>query len=148
VTEPPYPSVADLVDGRGILQPFERLATDLIRTAEPASIERTRDVIQINCEPAEIGPIILVTPDAVDFRLPTLAWSHPGIPSPSSISWRRIDLESAMSGDPAKLIRSARSARKRQFQTCRYCGLRVPPEHRHGKELCHGCASEHYGIVY
>ena len=143
-----YPSIDQLLAGDGLLQPFERIAADLIRVADVLLVERTRDSIQIDCAPAEIGPIILVTPDAVDFRFPSLDWVHPGIPSPSSISWRRVDLEAAYSGDMHALLRSARTARKRQFGTCRYCGNKVPPEHRHARDCCHGCAEQHLGVVH
>lgn len=143
-----YPSIDQLLAGDGLLQPFERIAADLIRVADVLLVERTRDSIQIDCAPAEIGPIILVTPDAVDFRLPSLDRVHPGIPSPSSISWRRLDLEAAYSGDMNTLLRSARTARKRQFLTCRYCGSKVPPEHRHARDCCHGCAEQHLDVVH
>jgi len=45
-------------------QPFETVAAELIGLVGPAMVERTRDAIQINCEPEEIGPVLLVTPVA------------------------------------------------------------------------------------
>ena len=143
-----YPSIAQLLSRGSELQHFERVAADLIREAKYPYAERTREAIQIYCEPADIGPVILVTPDAVEFRLPTLAWPHPGIPSPSSRLWRRVDLDDFDSVDLASLLKSARAARRRQFNKCRYCGRKVPPEHRHSPYVCHGCAEQHLHVVH
>jgi len=137
-----------LYENSRIRQPFEEVAVELIGLAGPSSVERTRDAIQINCEPEEIGPVILVTPDAVEFRLPTLAWPHPGIPAPSSRLWRRVDLDDFDSVDLSSLLKSARAARRRQFHVCRYCGRKVPPEHRHSQDVCHGCAEQHLDVVH
>jgi hypothetical protein len=143
-----YLSIDQLLSRGAGLQHFERVAADLIREAKYPYAERTRDAIQIYCEPADIGPVIPVTPDAVEFRLPTLAWPHPGTPTPSSRLWRRVDLEAAYSGDMHALLRSAWTARKRHLLTCRYCGNKVPPEHRHARDCCHGCAEQHLGFVH
>jgi len=77
----------------GRRQPFENVAVELIRIVGPATVERTRDVVQINCEPEEMGPVILVTPEALEFRLPTVRWVHPGLPVPASQLWRRVTYE-------------------------------------------------------
>jgi hypothetical protein len=141
-------SIQRLYGNSGIRQLFEEVAAELIGLVGQATVERTRDAVQINCEPEEIGPVVLVTPEAIEFRLPTVRWLHPGLPVPTSQLWRRITYEFAPPEGLAKLIASSRAARKRQFKTCRYCRNRVPPEHRHGGDVCHGCAEQHLGIVH
>ena len=105
-----YPSIAQLLSRGSELQHFERVAADLIREAKYPYAERTRDAIQIYCEPADIGPVILVTPDAVEFWLPTLTLPHPGIPRASRL-WRRVDFDEFDSVDLASLLKSARAVR-------------------------------------
>lgn len=142
-----YPSIDQLLSRVSGLQRFERVAADLIREAKYPYAERTRDAIQIYCEPADIGPVILVTPNAVEFWLPTLTLPHPGIPRASRL-WRRVDFDEFDSVDLASLLKSARSARRRQFNKCRYCGRKVPPEHRQSPDVCHGCAEQHMHVVH
>lgn len=38
--------------------------------------------------------------------------------------------------------------RKRQYQKCKFCSDKVPPEHRFDERVCHTCASEQFGVVY
>jgi hypothetical protein len=128
--------------------PFQKMAEDLAQLLNPCRAERTREAILIIGEPEEIGPVVLVTPEAVEFRLPVVRWLGPHTPVPTSVLWRRVDLDEVAVGDLAKLITDARRARKRQFRTCRYCGRRTPPEHRHEKDVCHGCAEQHLGVVH
>jgi hypothetical protein len=100
-------SIHRLYENSGIRQLFEEIAAELIGLAGPATIERTRDAIQLSCQPEEIGPVVLVTPEAVEFRLPTIRYVHPGLPLPSSQLWRRITFEFAPPEDLAKLIASS-----------------------------------------
>jgi hypothetical protein len=39
-------------------------------------------------------------------------------------------------------------SRKRQYKTCQFCGEKTPPEHRINSNTCHGCATEHFGVIY
>jgi hypothetical protein len=57
-----------------------------------ASIQRTRDVYRFTIDDPE-GVIVLVTPDEVDIRLPTIEWTrgYAG-PVPSSRRWRGLPL--------------------------------------------------------
>jgi hypothetical protein len=43
-----------------------------------------------------------------------------------------------------RLLRS----RRRSFTWCRYCARQIPPEDRYSQNICHGCASIWYGVVY
>lgn len=140
-------SIFKLYDAGGSgLQFFEKVAAELIETVDKAQVDRVRDVIQIRCEPEDIGPVILVTPEAVEFRLPTLNWMV--IPIETSCLWRRVLHDETPREDLKKLIALARTTRRKQFRTCRHCGRKVPPERRHGADVCHGCAERHLGIVH
>jgi hypothetical protein len=46
------------------------------------------------------------------------------------------------------LLMKTITSRKRQYRKCQFCGENVPVEHRFDKDTCHGCASEHFGVVY
>ena len=45
-------------------------------------------------------------------------------------------------------IEAGLATRAAEFATCRYCGRRVAAEHRISSDVCHGCASEHEGVVF
>ena len=110
-------------------------------------IERTRDAIQIDVND-ERGVVVLVTPEALEIRLPTVEWtcgSHG--PAASSRLWRRVKAENLSDEGLSELLQKASAARAAEFKKCRYCGELVPPERRTGR-ACHGCASGHEGIVY
>jgi hypothetical protein len=38
--------------------------------------------------------------------------------------------------------------RKRQHKTCQFCKKKFPPERLFDSSSCHGCATEHFGIIY
>lgn len=46
------------------------------------------------------------------------------------------------------LLMKTINSRKRQYRKCQYCGEKVAIEHRFDQNTCHGCASEHFGVVY
>lgn len=47
-----------------------------------------------------------------------------------------------------ELLMKTMNTRKRQYKECQFCGEKVATEHRFDKNTCHGCASEHLGVVY
>lgn len=125
----------------------ERNAERVMALMPGGSIERTRDSIQIDTG-GERGLVILVTPEAIELRLPTVEWtggSHG--PATSSRLWRRLKLEKLSDESLSELLQKAFAARAAEFKKCRYCGEFFPPEHRTGR-ACHGCASDQEGIVY
>jgi hypothetical protein len=57
-----------------------------------STIERTRDCIQIDCGGKE-GIVILVTPEAIELRLPTIEWTRGAYgPAASSRLWKRVEI--------------------------------------------------------
>lgn len=131
----------------GELRQFERFVLRVLDVLHDARVERARDVVQIT-ENDERGIIVFVTPEAIELRLPTLEWPHPGIPGPCSHLWKRVMWDRISDAELSQLLQEAQQARARQFTTCRFCGQQVPPEHRHERDVCHGCAEAHLGIVH
>jgi hypothetical protein len=129
----------------------EHHAREVLGLLPDATFERTRDVFQIESRPdAEDGLVLLVTAEAIEIRLPITEWvcgSHG--PAPSSRLWRRVpwDKARARKTGVAGLIESARCARRREFFTCPYCKCRVSRRNS-AAGACHGCASEHLGVVF
>jgi len=119
----------------------------LVQSERITHLERTRDAIQIQIDD-ERGIVVLVTPEAFEFRVPTVEWTCGAYgPAESSRLWRRIESDEIEEGDLDELLREALAARAAEFVKCRHCGERFPPEHRTGG-ACHGCASLHDGVVY
>ena len=115
-----------------------------------ASVSRTRDAVQLDAEFEDGGVSVLVTPEAVELRLPTVEWTtgYAG-PVASSRLWKRVLWTSIAASDEqlAALIEQALARRRREYATCRFCRGRVPREHRIGR-ACHGCASGHGLAVF
>jgi len=113
-----------------------------------SSIERTRDCIQINCG-VETGIVILVTPESIEIRLPTVEWTGGAYgPVRSSKFWKRINESKINDEKLGNLLKEALKGRLSEFKTCRYCEKSFPPEHRHSEDVCHGCAERHLGVVH
>ena len=126
----------------------ERNALRVLRLVTATSVERTRDVIQVDVGD-ECGIVIVVTPDTIELRLPTIEWIHGAYgPRPSSRPWTRLDPDQLDDSELLASIDQARAAREAEFTVCRYCGLSFPPEHRIAEDVCHGCASAHEGVVF
>ena len=132
----------------GDLRGFEQVAATILSLSPAAEISRTRDAIQIDWGEYEDGVVILLTPDAIEFRLPSVDWVHPGIPERTSQLWKRAEIDELDDKDLVAWIMKARQARKRQFKKCQFCGEMVPPEHRFDGQTCHGCASDKYEVDY
>jgi hypothetical protein len=133
---------------------LEVLADVLLNILPGAISMRTRDVIQIDYR-GEQGITILLTPEVLEMRLPTIIWTQGAHgPVPSSRLWKRLPL--ARVGDPnelgtldrlQELTKACLERRSREFKLCRYCKEKFPIERMSGR-ACHGCASHHLGVVY
>ena len=108
--------------------------------------ERTRDVIQLT-EPDDRGVVVVVTPDSIEVRRPSLEWidSHRAVPSSRHLA--RLDIASDEVAIAHAVI-AARAAREAEFLRCRFCGDTFPPERRHSADVCHACAENHMGVVH
>ena len=129
---------------------FERLAARVLNLLPIASVQRTRDCIQL-AEPHDPGIVVLLTPAALEIHLPTLEWEDPHSPRDSITLYRRFPFREL---DPDKLrdlLNQARDARQAQFRPCHFCQRATPPEHAHDMEgmyACHGCCERELGIVH
>ncbi len=132
---------------------FERVASALTVALPGASTSRTRDAIQIEYL-GERGVVLLLTPDALEIRLPTVDWtSGTYAPQTSSVLFSRIvfaDLPTNANECEVEVLDAIEAAvghRQAQFKECRFCKLEFPPEHM-TEDACHNCASKHLGLVY
>jgi len=118
-----------------------------------AKMERTRDFYQFTQEDPE-GFVVLVTPEVIEFRLPTVEWTqgYAGPVACSRMLKRAMYKHKGMS--PKKLhtlIQWGRDARRAETKPCCECGEPTPPEHAHeieGDWICHGCSERFRGIVH
>jgi hypothetical protein len=136
----------DLYPASGFRQ-VERNALKVLDLMPLGRLTRTRDVIQID-DGGERGLSVLVTAEAIEFRLPMVEWTA-GAYGPASCTrlWKRYQFAALSDKRLASLIRAATEARRNEFISCRYCQRLIPTEHRNG-DVCHGCAERHEGIVH
>lgn len=147
-------------DSRARIDPDGRYPAEGLRAVEAnaervlgllpgAAVTRTRDAIQIDSG-GQRGITVLVTAEAFELRLPTEEWVHDPCPPPAECSclWRRVKAAGLSDEKLATLLKEARQARLDQFKKCKHCGEEFPPERRHSRNVCHGCASQHEGVVY
>ena len=130
------------------LRQVDTMALRVIGYLPHATVTRTRDAIQIDANGAE-GIVVLVTREALEFRLPTVEWTMGAYgPAYSSRLWKRVKADSVNDTRLRELLDAAQYARSAEFQTCRYCGQKFPPEHRINKNTCQSCASQYEHVVY
>src|SRR5258708_7323836 len=87
------------IDPEGLYQvsgltQVEAHALRVVRLLPRHRMERTRDVFQFT--PWSIdheAPILIVSLEFLELRLPRSEWPHPNIPAASSRFWRRVDWE-------------------------------------------------------
>ncbi|WP_050632211.1 hypothetical protein [Bacillus andreraoultii] len=74
----------------------------------------------------------------------------PGVYKKHSLSWETLQSLSKVEQQEMilELLMKTINTRKRQYRKCQFCGEKVAVEHRFAKDTCHGCASEHFGVVY
>ncbi len=132
------------------LRQVEQRALEMLEALPGASLARTRDVIEIS-HLDDRGIVVLVTAEAVELRLPTVEWTK-GAYGPAyasrlwkRVTWKKLDGEEGLL---LSLLTEAIERRAAEFRECKYCGQLVPPEYQHGKNVCHGCAEEHLGVVH
>ena len=68
----------------------EHLALLVLKYLPEAEVTRTRDVIQLD-HGGERGIVVLITPEAIEVRLPTIEWTKGAYgPAKTSRLWKRI----------------------------------------------------------
>lgn len=136
------------------LRTVDKVAIHVHRLLSNCVVERTRDVYQFTVDDPG-GLVVLVTPDVVEFRLPTVEWTW-GYAGPvcSSRPFKRLRIASTSQpaeGKLGRLIEQTRRARLSETRPCAYCQRPTPPEHAHAIDsdwVCHGCAERYRGIVH
>jgi hypothetical protein len=130
-----------------------RLGNRVLALLPGATMRPTGSDLQIEHDyDGETRVVVVITPTALELRLPTVIWEGPQSPVPSTRLWRRIgepDLTGLNDTRLQLLLEAAKEARAAEWATCRYRQARVPVEHRlDGRDLCHGCASGHEGVCF
>lgn len=130
--------------------PFERWAAQLLQHLPEAKIERTHDAIQLTTGDFrdESGLVILLSPDAIEFRLPILIWVGPHEPAHTSRLWQRLVLNELSETQLPELITAARFQQKQNFGDCKYCGKRNPSGWMFRSDICESCAESKLGIIH
>jgi hypothetical protein len=101
-------------------------------------------------------PSIYVQPtmDGIQFGYHSIYWEgHQPIPTLKKkhlLSWESLAPLSYKQQEELviDLLLKTIASRKRQYQTCQFCGEKVSSEHLFNKKTCHGCATEHFGVIY
>lgn len=130
----------------------EKLALRVLRLIPVKGVERTRDAIQIesydDLTAENSGIIVLVTPEAIEIRLPTVEWTK-GCHGPalSTCLWQRVDAEGLKDKHLGQLLHTAQQVRTGMFRPCRYCKQVLPPEERVRYNVCYRCGARHLSIV-
>jgi hypothetical protein len=95
------------------------------------------------------GIVVRVTETSIEVRLPTMVWQGGAYdPVVTTRPWRTLPMAELTDDALSKVFEEGKMTRKEKFVPCRFCGVPTPPEHRFGEDVCHGCASKHFGIVY
>ncbi|MGB9926920.1 MAG: hypothetical protein ACPK85_00790 [Methanosarcina sp.] len=129
------------------LRRVEANAERILIQLPESTIERTRDCIQIDYG-GEEGIIILVTPETIELRLPTVEWTMGSYgPVASSRLWKRVEVSEITDRELETLLKETLKECQKQFKNCRSCKKRFRPEHMHG-DVCHACAEKHLGVVH
>lgn len=115
-------------------------------------LEMTSDLGQINFGGVDEGALVyLFLPDAVEVRHRVVDWPLPSAPVMTTELWKRFPLAGLDAGVLLRAIVEARKAWQRKLRRCVHCRESFPPGRRltvSKRTVCHGCATEHEGIVF
>jgi hypothetical protein len=136
---------------------FEEVATVVVCEILPGCThERTRDAIQIHFG-GDKGISVLLTPESLEIRLPTLAWTRSHHAVESSRLFRKFRLqklrETGGLTEWSPTVHAALMAgiekRAREFRSCRFCKLSLPRELMLlPQKVCYDCAEQHLGVIF
>lgn len=111
-------------------------------------VARTRDVYEFIDEHV----VVIVTPETVEARLPTVEWAGPHSPVSCSLPAKRMKLGRAEDGGAlASMISEVIARRQQEIRPCDVCSHPTEPEHAHkmfGKYVCHSCAEREFHIAH
>ena len=129
---------------------FEQWAAQVSQLLPEAKVDRTTEVIQLTTGDFrdELGVVILLSPEAMELRLPTLNWDGPYTPVKTSCLWQRLALNELKKSQLPRLIAEAQAQQQQSFFNCKYCGQRNPEGWMHSPDVCQSCAEKELGIVH
>jgi hypothetical protein len=128
-------------------------ATERMLTLWPsAEVDRTRDVVQIDCHDTEgLILVVIVTPEACEFRLPSAYWDSANRMCPSSRLWKRVRHSRLSKPAIRRILEDAEREREAHSTRCRcrFCGDLVPPEFvlEVDSSVCCRCALRELGVA-
>lgn len=128
------------------------LAKEFAEAVSEHRLETTSDLAQITFGGEDEGGLVfLFLPDAVEVRHRIVDWPLPSAPVLTTELWKRLPLRTL---DVAGLLRAVVDAQKawqRKLRRCVHCRELLPPG-RHltvsKRTVCHGCATEHEGVIF
>jgi hypothetical protein len=139
------------------LRAVDRMAMRIGQLLPESVIERTRDIYQFTVRDPG-GLVVVVTPEAVEFRLPTVDWtSECSTPLPVSRPFKRLrtagkpePVDAKLDGKLDRLIQETRHSVSRNFVSTPAAKKHTPPEHGvtlDGEWTCHGCAGHNAEVA-
>lgn len=91
----------------------------------------------------------------LEFGFESVQWIDGHTPMPYmfkkyTLNWEEIEVLNKEEQQEVilNLLMKTINSRKRQYRKCQFCKEKVAIEHRFDKNTCHGCASQHFGVVY
>lgn len=85
-------------------------------------------------------------PDSTVISVCAISWPSPGEPHSTWVEARRLSVAATASEVQSALARLL--ADRKYFRRCRYCGERTPLGCMHDRDVCQGCATKHFGVIY
>lgn len=84
-----------------------------------------------------------------------LVWNSPAMPDMLGVThhillWEHLAelSDSEKAAEIKESIIMVAEFRKRQYQQCKFCNTKTLPEHLFEDDVCQGCASVHFGVMY
>ena len=140
--------------GRRDIDDLARRSVEMLRSLHlsPSVIIERAIRVRRTIDGAEVEVTIVLTPEAVEVRLPAGYWNGPAELVRCNRPWKRLSWEEIEAGDGfestiCSLVEEGLAERAAEYFTCRYCGESIPPEHGDG-DACYGCRSKYEGVDY
>jgi hypothetical protein len=143
-------SWADLTTLRQIA--LAREVRSLMPPRTACSLAETSDVAELVCGERDEGSlVVLFLPERIEFRFLVVLWPLPHSPQLDTCRWREVAMSKADAASVLQAIGEWPKAWKRRLRRCKHCRELLPPERLmwiEKKRVCHGCATEHEGVIF
>lgn len=131
------------------------LATEvrqLLVVRDKVKFEQTADLAQLVIGDRDEGSIAaFFLPERIEVRFLVVHWPLPHTPYVGTRLWKSVDVFDVDASDVLALLAEAPKAWKRHLRRCTYCRELLPSERLmtiNRRRVCHGCATEHEGVVF